>query len=143
MIAEELPPIPPLATIASPVESEDQHAADRRRRARLSKVHECMQEELGREEPFQAVLGTMTAGLMEVGLDMELAILRALRGGPPTVERLLKIAPAVSQFLQLNRHVDRMAQVRLRGAAPPQPAVPESLPPASDGGSAASEDTGV
>ena len=44
-----------------------------------------------------------------------------MAGGPPTVERMHRILPAIETHLRVTRQVDRFAQIELRAAAARKP----------------------
>jgi len=84
---------------------------------RLRRVLEYQTAVLQKEDHFEAVLGTVNAGLMAVTIQMDEFIEGALAASPKTVERVQKLLPSIQTYLQATRQIDRLAQAELRVAA--------------------------
>jgi hypothetical protein len=89
--------------------------------ARLTRVLDYQASALTKEDHLEANLGSINSGLMRIGLWLDETIGRAMAGGPPTVERMHRILPAIETHLRVTRQVDRFAQIELRAAAARKP----------------------
>ncbi len=85
--------------------------------SRLRRVLDYQADVLKKENHFEAALGTVNAGLMGVTVQMDEFIEQALGAKPKTIDRVLKLLPAIQTYLQATRQIDRLAQVELRVAA--------------------------
>lgn len=84
--------------------------------ARLSRVLDYQVSSLAKHDPLEANLGSINSGLMRVALWLDETIEEAMESGPPNVERLARILPAIDTHLRVTRQVDRFAQIELRAA---------------------------
>ena len=89
--------------------------------ARLSRVLDYQASSLEKHDPLEANLGSINSGLMRVALWLDEAIEQAMESGPPNVERLPQIIPAIDTHLRVTRQVDRFAQVEMRAAEARKP----------------------
>ena len=83
------------------------------RRRRVQEYHAHV---LAKEDPLQAVLGSLNAGLMEIGMTLDQAINENLTAGPVTIGQIMQYAAAVELQLKLARQIDRFAQLEIRSA---------------------------
>ena len=84
---------------------------------RLKRVLDYQVDVLKKESHLEAALGTVTAGLMTVAIQMDEFIEQALAVSPKTIDRVQKLLPSIQTYLQATRQIDRLAQVELRVAA--------------------------
>ena len=84
--------------------------------ARLSRVLDYQASSLQKDDPLEANLGSINSGLMRVALWLDETIEQAMVSGPPNVERLSRILPAIDTHLRVTRQVDRFANIELRAA---------------------------
>ena len=89
--------------------------------ARLSRVLDYQASSLEKDDPLEANLGSITSGLMRVALWLDEIIGQAMESGPPNVERLSRILPAIDTHLRVTRQVDRFAQIELRAVEARKP----------------------
>ncbi len=89
--------------------------------ARLSRVLDYQASSLQKDDPLEANLGSINSGLMRVALWLDKTIERAMESGPPNVERLSHILPAIDTHLRVTRQVDRFANIELRAAEARKP----------------------
>ena len=89
--------------------------------ARLSRVLDYQVSSLEKDDPLEANLGSINSGLMRVALWLDETIEQAMESGPPNVERLSRILPAIDTHLRVTRQVDRFAQIELRAVEARQP----------------------
>ena len=64
---------------------------------------------------------SINSGLMRVALCLEETIEQAMGTGPPNLERLQRVLPAIDTHLRVTRQVDRFAQIELRAAEARKP----------------------
>lgn len=91
------------------------------RGARLKRVLDYRASSLQKDDPLEANLGSINSGLMRVALWLDETIEQAMQSGPPNVERLSRILPAIETHLRLTRQVDRFAQIELRAVEARKP----------------------
>jgi hypothetical protein len=103
--------------------------------ARLSRVLDYQASSLQKDDPLEASLGSINSGLMRVALWLDETIEQAMVSGPPNVERLARILPAIDTHLRVTRQVDRFANIELRAAEARKPK------PSQSNGAALSLDT--
>ena len=84
--------------------------------ARLSRVLDYQASSLEKEDALEANLGSINSGLMRVALWLDETIEQAMGSGPPNVDSLQRILPAIDTHLRVTRQVDRFAQIELRAA---------------------------
>ena len=101
-----------VAEAAQPTNSHD---------ARLSRVLDYQASSLQKDDPLEANLGSINSGLMRVALWLDETIEQAMESGPPNVERLSRILPAIDTHLRVTRQVDRFAQIELRAVEARKP----------------------
>lgn len=89
--------------------------------ARLSRVLDYQASSLQKDDPLEANLGSINSGLMRVALWLDETIEQAMVSGPPNVERLSRILPAIDTHLRVTRQVDRIANIELRAAEARKP----------------------
>lgn len=89
--------------------------------ARLSRVLDHQANSLEKDDPLEANLGSINSGLMRVALWLDETIEQAMESGPPNVERLSRILPAIDTHLRVTRQVDRFAQIELRAVEARKP----------------------
>lgn len=89
--------------------------------ARLSRVLDYQASSLQKDDPLEANLGSINSGLMRVALWLDETIEQAMESGPPNVERLSRILPAIDTHLRVTRQVDRFAQIELRAVEARKP----------------------
>lgn len=89
--------------------------------ARLSRVLDYQASSLEKDDPLEANLGSINSGLMRVALWLDETIEQAMESGPPNVERLSRILPAIDTHLRVTRQVDRFAQIELRAVEARKP----------------------
>ena len=65
---------------------------------------------------MKAVLSSINAGLMQIGIALDQAINENLAAGPASVERIMQHVSAIELHLKLTRQIDRLAQLELRPA---------------------------
>ena len=82
--------------------------------ARRQRIREYHAEVLGHEKPLSAVLGSLSAGLMEIGVQLEEEIHESSNAEPLTVEHLMNRRPAIEAYLKVLRQIDRFAQLEVR-----------------------------
>lgn len=110
--------------------------------ARWKRVLDYQARSLEKDDPLEATLGSVNSGLMRTALWLDEATEKVMDSGPPDVERLAQIAPAIDTYLRVARQVDRFANIELRAAESRQPKRPAgnriphdtSVPPVVDGG---------
>ena len=91
--------------------------------ARLSRVLDYQASSLEKEDALEANLGSLNSGLMRVALWLDETIEQAMDSGPPNIDRLQRILPAIDTHLRVTRQVDRFAQIELRAAEACNPKV--------------------
>ena len=84
---------------------------------RLKRVLDYQADVLKKESNLEAVLGTISAGLMGVTIRMDEFIEQALAANPKTIDRVEKLLPSIQTYLQATRQIDRLTQVELRVTA--------------------------
>lgn len=89
--------------------------------ARLSRVLDYQASSLQKDDPLEANLGSINSGLMRVALWLDESIEQAMESGPPNVERLSRVLPAIDTHLRVTRQVDRFANIELRAAEARKP----------------------
>ena len=89
--------------------------------ARLSRVLDYQASSLQKDDPLEANLGSINSGLMRLALWLDETIEQAMESGPPNVERLSRILPAIDTHLRVTRQVDRFANIELRAAEASKP----------------------
>jgi len=85
-----------------------------RHEARLRRVLDYQANALAKEDALEGSLGSINSGLMRMSLWLDEAIEQAMESGPPHVERLEQILPAIETHLRVTRQVDRFAQIEMR-----------------------------
>lgn len=129
-----------VADVAQPVNSHD---------ARLSRVLDYQASSLEKDDPLAANLGSINSGLMRIALWIDQTIEQTMESGPPSVERLNQLLPAIETQLRLTRQVDRFAHIELRANEARKPKLKDNplnslnLDVPSDPGSGQSEDSEV
>lgn len=129
-----------VAEVAQPVNSHD---------ARLSRVLDYQASSLEKDDPLAANLGSINSGLMRIALWIDQTIEQTMESGPPSVERLNQLLPAIETQLRLTRQVDRFAHIELRANEARKPKLKDNplnslnLDVPSDPGSGQSEDSEV
>ena len=96
--------------------------------ARLSRVLDYQSRSLEKDDPLEANLGSINSGLMRVALWLDEAVEEAMASGPPNVERLSRILPAIDTHLRVTRQVDRFAQIELRAVEARKPKPTDDSP---------------
>ena len=81
---------------------------------RQRRVEEYHAGVLAKSDPLQAVLGSINAGLMQIGIQLDQQIRENLIAGPATLERIMRHAAAIELHLKLARQIDRFAQLEIR-----------------------------
>ncbi len=89
--------------------------------ARLSRVLDYQIKSLEKDDPLEANLGSINSGLIRMALWLDETIEQAMESGPPNVERLSKVLPAIDTHLRVTRQVDRFANIELRAAEARKP----------------------
>lgn len=117
-------------------------------KARLSRLLDYQASSLEKDDPLEANLGSINSGLMRVALWLDETIEQAMESGPPNVERLSRILPAIDTHLRVTRQVDRFANIELRAAEARKPTSTDDhgekvcVEAPSKSGSGESEDSG-
>ena len=92
---------------------------DELRRARIA---EYRHEALRKEDSLRANLGAINAGLLEIALEHEIAVRKALQSGAGNMLESPYFQRAISTHLNITRQVDRFANVDVRFEAAEQQA---------------------
>jgi hypothetical protein len=95
---------------------------------RLSRVLDYQISSLEKDDPLEANLGSINSGLMRVALWLDETIEQVMESGPPNVERLARILPAIDAHLRVTRQVDRFAQIELRAVDARKPKATDDNP---------------
>lgn len=89
--------------------------------ARLSRVLDYLAHSLAKHDPLEANLGSINSGLMRMALWLDESVEQAMASGPPDVERLSRVLPAIDTHLRVTRQVDRFTQIVLRAVEARKP----------------------
>ncbi len=117
--------------------------------ARLSRVLDYQAHSLEKDDPLEANLGSINSGLMRMALWLDEAVEQAMASGPPNVERLSRVVPAIDTHLRVTRQVYRFTQIELRAVEARKPRLTDGshaslrLDSPSKSGGAGSEDSEV
>lgn len=101
----------PASQVAAPAPTDDGETYYHRRR---QKVLECAESALANPDPLLASIGSSNAGLLQIALASEEAILAALAAGPPGLELVAEVQPFIENHLKLVRQSDRLSALAFR-----------------------------
>jgi len=85
---------------------------------RLRRIADYELVALAREDPCEAVMETLIAGMLKIELGLQQAIERAMNVTPVTPERIGALAPSFDWHLKYARQIDRYGQLIRRLATP-------------------------
>lgn len=91
-----------------------EQTASERHVARLKRLHDFQTSSLAKDDPLEATLGSVNSGLMGIAFWLDEVLTDAMESGPPSIERLQRMLPAIEAHLRVTRQVDRFAQLELR-----------------------------
>lgn len=89
--------------------------------ARLGRLHDYLAKSLKKKDALEANLGSINSGLMRVAVWLDETIEQAIESGPPSIERIESLLPAIDTQLRVARQVDRFAQIEIRAAEARKP----------------------
>jgi hypothetical protein len=81
---------------------------------RLARIDEYQQQSLRKADPLEACLGATNAGLLQIGLRYEQAIIQTLEAAETNILDSLPLQKAMNTHLGITRQVDRFANVAAR-----------------------------
>ena len=84
------------------------------REIRLGRALDYQSDALRKDDPLEACIGGLNAGLIRVACYLEDAVEQSLAKEPATIEKIRQLGPALDAYMRLTRQVERFAQVEAR-----------------------------
>lgn len=85
-----------------------------RQEARRSRVSDYQAASLNKEDPFEANIGSLNSGMMDIALRLEGIVGELFDSGARSTTVLQDIVPAIDMQLRVARQVERYSQLELR-----------------------------